>query len=86
MLWVVILVGVVILIVGDQRLSAFRLFKLTAAMNGGVMFLYSITLWQLNVTRLPRELRPGWVARGALLWSMLFFGSFAGWALWTELS
>lgn len=60
--------------------GALSLFKLTAAMNGGVMFLYAVLLFFMNSRRLPPEIRiPGW--RLAILgWTILFFGFFTAWA------
>lgn len=60
--------------------GALSLFKLTAAMNGGVMFLYSVLLFFMNSRRLPREIRiPGW-RLAILAWTILFFGFFTAWA------
>ncbi|NIP85767.1 MAG: hypothetical protein GTO03_09480, partial [Planctomycetales bacterium] len=58
---------------------AFRLVKYSAAMNGGVMFLYSTTLLYLNLRSLPRPLRTsGWRVL-IMVWSVLFFGTFTLW-------
>jgi hypothetical protein len=62
------------------KLGALALFQLTAAMNGGVMFLYAILLCYMNSRRLPTEVRiPGW-RLAILAWTVLFFGTFSAWA------
>jgi len=85
-LWGEIVFGSIVLYIGLNEINetSLGLFKKTAAMNGGVMFLFSITLLILN----RRHLRPplqvsGW-RMAALLWSILFFGFFACWAAWSE--
>jgi hypothetical protein len=60
--------------------GALALFKLTSAMNGGVMFLYALLLFYMNSRRLPKAVRiPGW-RLGILAWTILFFGFFTAWA------
>jgi hypothetical protein len=67
-------------------LGALTLFKLTAAMNGGVMFLYAMALVVMNRFRLPREIRiPHW-RLAILLATVLFFGFFSAWAAYDVLS
>jgi hypothetical protein len=62
------------------KLGALALFQLTAAMNGGVMFLYAILLCFMNSRRLPTDVRiPGW-RLAILAWTVLFFGTFSAWA------
>jgi len=78
-LWGVILVGTMILATGVE---AMLLVKSSAAMNGGVMFLYSITLLYMNLRSLPQPLRPSWWRSLILVWSILFFGYFTIWAGW----
>ncbi len=84
-LWGTIGLGIAILMVGDQRAGAFVLFKLTAALNGGVMFLYCALLLYMNRMRLPEAIRiNGW--RCAILaWAVCFFGLFAVWAVYDKL-
>lgn len=66
--------------------GALALFKLTAAMNGAVMFLYSLALVFMNRARLPREIRiPNW-RLAILLATVLFFGFFSAWAAYDVLS
>ncbi len=81
-LWGTILLSSLFLVVGMEKVGAFALFKFTAAMNGGVMFIYSALLLYLNRFRLPRPLRmSGWRAL-IMIWAVLFFGFFAVWAVW----
>jgi hypothetical protein len=85
-LWGTILFGSLLLLAGDaiERVNALGYIKLAAALNGGIMFIYSFTLLQLNRRVLPAPLRmSGWRVAG-MVWSVLFFGSFtamAGWSL-----
>ncbi len=80
-LWGLILLGVPILMASSGRFDGFVLFKLTSAMNGGVMALYSALLIYLNCRVLPRPLRASWLRVGMLLLASGFFGTFALWAL-----
>ncbi|HEX5104781.1 MAG TPA: hypothetical protein VFV87_13260, partial [Pirellulaceae bacterium] len=60
--------------------------KLTAAMNGGVMFLYAMALVVMNRMRLPREIRiPNW-RLAILLVTVAFFGFFTVWAAYDVLA
>jgi hypothetical protein len=62
------------------NVGALAFFKLTAAMNGGVMFLYSIALVYVNRWRLPAAVRiPIW-RLAILVATVLFFGAFTVWA------
>ena len=62
------------------KVGALALFKFTAAMNGGVMFLYSLALVYINRYRLPPAIRiPHW-RLAILLFTVLFFGFFTCWA------
>lgn len=81
-LWGTILLGSCILMAGQwgYDLGAFGLFKLTAAMNGGVMFLYSGILLYMNRTRLPVGVRIGGWRMAIMVWAVLFFGLFCVWA------
>jgi len=82
-LWGTIAVSSVIVLVGagvvQDRLS---FFKLTASLNGMVMFIYSGLLLYMNFYRLPRHVRISLPRAAVLLWSVLFFGFFAGWTAW----
>jgi len=81
-LWGTILLGTAILLVGDQKVRAFDLFKFTAAMNGGVMFVYSALLLRINRYRLPEAIRMGTFRTVMMVWAVAFFGFFAVWAAW----
>lgn len=85
-LWGTILLGTAILLIGTQTLSAFVLFKFTAAMNGAVMFLYAGLLLYINRWKLPRTIRMSWPRTVILAWAVLFFGFFALWTAWYILS
>jgi hypothetical protein len=65
------------------NVGAFALFKLTSAMNGGVMFLYCAALLVLNTRRLPPGVRMNRWRQAVLVWAVLFFGFFAAWAVWS---
>jgi len=83
-LWGTILLGTGVLLLEniDVDVGALALFKLSSAMNGGVMFLYSCTLLYMNWFRLrpPVRIKP-WRA-AIMIWSIAFFGLFSAWALW----
>ena len=66
--------GCFILLIGMDKPGL--LLKTTAAMNGGVMFLYSMTLLYLNKRVLRGALSMHPVRLLALIWSTLFFGYF----------
>jgi hypothetical protein len=85
-LWTTILLGIAILLVGHygNDIGSFTLFKLTSAMNGGAMFVYCITLLILNRFRLPRHLRMNAVRTAIIIAAVLFYGTFAAWAVWAE--
>lgn len=86
-LWGTILVACGILLLGTMGVDvgALRLFKLTAALNGGVMFVYSIPLLYLNTAVLPRPLRMSWPRIAAIVAAILLFGFFAVWVVWDKL-
>ncbi len=86
-LWGTILFGSVILLAANWGfdVGAMSLFKLTAAMNGGVMFIYSGALLYMNTRRLPEAVRMSRARMGVMIWSILFFGFFAFWASGTAL-
>lgn len=77
-LWTTILVGCGLLTSLGGGLAQ---LKFASAMNGGVMFIYSITLIILNRRYLSGEIRmPLW--RLSIIWAVvLFFGVFSGWAI-----
>ena len=78
-LWGLILFGTIILLVTHflwDVASAINYITISAALNGGVMFLYSIILLILNRRILPAPLRMSWWRALILCWSVLFFGFF----------
>jgi hypothetical protein len=84
-LWGMILLasGILLLEMVKVNVGAFALFKLTSAMNGGVMFLYCAALLFLNTRRLPPGIRMNRWRQVVLVWAILFFGFFAAWAVWS---
>jgi len=87
-LWGTILLGSSILLLQARGwdVNALAMFKFTAAMNGAVMFLYSITLLILNRWMLPKPVRTSWWRTLIMLWSILFFGFFTFWAGYSKVS
>jgi len=85
-LWATILLGSLFLLVGTEAVQgSFVLFKMTAAMNGGVMFFYCMTLLYLNFWKLPPAVRMSPWRLLVMAWAVLFFGFFSFWAAWTVL-
>lgn len=81
-LWseIVLACGLLLLEKYSINVGAMALFKFAAAMNGGVMFLYSIALVYINSCRLPAAVRiPPW-RLAILIVTVLFFGFFTVWA------
>ncbi len=74
-LWGEILLGTLILLVGFNK--PLVLLVTSAAMNGFVMFVYSILLLVLNGRILPARLRMNWFRMLAIGWAVLFFGFFS---------
>jgi len=60
-------------------------FKLTASLNGAVMFLYSGLLLYMNHYRLPAPIRISKPRALMLVWAVLFFGYFAVRTAWDKL-
>ena len=77
-LWGTVLLGSSILLLQEFNIdvSAFELFKLTAALNGAVMFIYSILLLYINRWRLPPHIRLGGWRLLIMIWAIFFFGFF----------
>ena len=74
-LWGEILLGTLILLGGFNK--PLGLLVTSAAMNGFVMFVYSILLLVLNGRILPARLRMNWFRMLAIGWAVLFFGFFS---------
>ncbi len=82
--WAEIVFGSIILLSGVTQ--PLLLLIIASSLNGLVMFVYSCLLIQLNKRTLPREigLRGGRLA--AIVWAVLFYGSFSAVLLWDQLS
>ncbi len=74
-LWGEILLGVVILMMPDLDQPLF-LLQTSAAMNGGVMLIYSLLLLYLNNKVLSRSLSMSPLRFVMIVWSCAFFGYF----------
>jgi hypothetical protein len=80
MVWSMIVFGSAILLAGvDQPLV---LIITSAALNGVVMFVYSVLLIRLNRGMLPRAIGLGGVRLGVLVWAVLFYGGFSLFLVW----
>ncbi|MEO1995197.1 MAG: Nramp family divalent metal transporter [Planctomycetaceae bacterium] len=75
-LWGEIVLGSIILLIPNFD-KPLLLLKTSAAMNGGVMFIYSALLVYMNLTVLPRHIRMTPLRFVILLWSCGFFGYFS---------
>ena len=73
--WAMIVFGSIILLSGvDQPLL---LLVIASALNGLVMFVYSVLLLKLNRGVLPREIGLSGVRLGAIIWAVAFYGFFS---------
>jgi len=79
-LWGEIALGVFILLIPDLDEPLFLLHT-SAAMNGGVMLIYSILLLYMNSKVLSRSLSTSPLRFVALIWAAAFFGYFSFQAL-----
>jgi hypothetical protein len=80
--WTMIVFGSLILLSGvDQPLV---LLVIASAMNGVVMFIYSMLLLKLNRGVLPREIGVTGFRFGAVIWACLFYGFFSVILLWDQ--
>ena len=75
-LWAEIALGVMILLTPGFSKPLF-LVKISAALQGGVMFVYSILLLWMNNKILSRSLSMSPLRFVAIIWSCAFFGYFA---------
>jgi hypothetical protein len=72
LVWGLVLIGITVLLSGlDQPLV---LLVIAAVTGGLMMFIYSALLLLLNKRTLPREIQPGALRVGALVWAFLLFG------------
>jgi hypothetical protein len=75
--WGTVLAGSIILLSGFSQ--PLLLLTIAACLNGGVMFVYSALLIQLNRRALPVPIRVRGYRLGMLAFATLFYGFFAGW-------
>jgi hypothetical protein len=87
-LWTEILLacGLLLLERFGVPIGALGLFKLTAAMNGGVMFFYAAALLYINRWRLPPAVRISTWRMAILAVTVVFFGAFTLWAAYDALA
>tara|TARA_R110002095_G_scaffold216568_1_gene214614 strand:- start:172 stop:1923 length:1752 start_codon:yes stop_codon:yes gene_type:complete len=79
-LWSEILLGSAILLYGSidpQFKQPLFLIETSAAMNGGVMFLYSLILLYMNSKILSRSISTGPLRFVVMVWAAAFFGYFS---------
>jgi len=79
LLWTEIAIGTAILLAGEyfpQFRQPMFLLKTSAAMNGGVMFIYTVILLYLNNKILSRSLSMSPLRFVAMVWGCGFFGYF----------
>jgi hypothetical protein len=74
-LWAEIAFGIAILLFSDIN-QPFALFRRAAAMNGAVMFIYSLILLYMNTKILPRSIAITPVRFVCVAWAAAFFGYF----------
>jgi hypothetical protein len=80
--WAMIGFGSLILLSGvDQPLV---LLVIASALNGVVMFIYSMLLLRLNRSVLPREIGVTGFRFGAVIWACVFYGFFSAILLWDQ--
>ena len=73
--WLMVAFGSVILLSGVSQ--PLLLLVIASALNGLVMFVYSVLLIQLNRCMLPRAIGLGSARYVAILWAVLFYGGFS---------
>jgi hypothetical protein len=80
--WLMIVFGSIILLSGVSQ--PLLLLIIASALNGLVMFVYSVLLIQLNRGMLPRAIGLGGVRYVAVLWAVLFYGGFSAYLVVTQ--
>ena len=81
--WAMVVFGSIILLAGfDQPLL---LIITSAALNGIVMFVYSVLLIQLNRGMLPRAIGLTGVRFGVVIWAVVFYGGFSLFLVYDQL-
>ncbi|PPK94722.1 Mn2+/Fe2+ NRAMP family transporter [Kineococcus xinjiangensis] len=73
LVWGLVLFGCLVLLVGFAQPLA--LLVISAVVGGFMMFIYSGLLILLNRKVLPRQIRPGALRVGMLVWAVLLFGT-----------
>ncbi|MGB6242036.1 MAG: Nramp family divalent metal transporter [Castellaniella sp.] len=73
--WLMVLFGSIILLSGVSQ--PLLLLVIASALNGLVMFVYSVLLIQLNRGMLPRAIGLKGVRFIAILWAVVFYGGFS---------
>jgi hypothetical protein len=73
LVWGLVAIGIVVLLVGFTQ--PLVLLVISAVVGGFMMFLYSGLLILINRKILPRPIRVRGVRLGALVWSILLFGT-----------
>lgn len=80
--WTEVIFGSVILLSGITQ--PLVLLVTAAVLNGVVMAIYTILLFQLNRGRLPEPIRVGGVRLAALGWAFLLYGGFSVLTAWDQ--
>ena len=80
--WLMVIFGSVILLAGVSQ--PLLLLVIASALNGLVMFVYSVLLIQLNRGMLPKALGLGGVRYVAVLWAVVFYGGFSIYLIVTQ--
>lgn len=65
--------------------TAIQLFKILGVLAGPVLVLGAIQILRINTTLLPRELRPSWWRRAALILCAIFYGILSLATVWSLL-
>lgn len=74
-IWLEVLFGSIVLLSGMTQ--PIVLLVIASALNGIVMFVYSILLIQLNNRNLPQRIKLGGYRLWVMAWAVLFFGFFS---------
>ncbi|MDN5843892.1 MAG: Nramp family divalent metal transporter [Alcaligenaceae bacterium] len=73
--WLMVIFGSVILLAGVNQ--PLLLLVIASALNGLVMFVYSVLLIKLNRGMLPKAIGLGGVRYAAVIWAVIFYGGFS---------
>lgn len=80
--WLMVIFGSTILLLGVSQ--PLVLLVIASALNGLVMFVYSVLLIKLNRGMLPRAIGLGGVRYVAILWAVVFYGGFSIYLIITQ--